>query len=869
MSSIAEAPATVRLADYRPPAWRCETVELLVELFEDHALVTATTHWTRVGQGALELDGRELTTEALVLDGQQLDLDAVLPAAGRLRLEPAGDTCVLQAVTRLRPQENTALEGLYRSGRTYCTQMEAEGFRRVTWFADRPDVLAVWTTTIVADRQACPVLLANGNLIDAGEAADGRHHATWHDPHPKPAYLFALVAGDLARIDDRFTTRSGREVALQVFVDPGEETRAGHAMASLKRSMAWDEQVYGREYDLDIFMLVAVHDFNMGAMENKGLNIFNAALVLADPATTTDDDYHRIEGVVGHEYFHNWSGNRVTCRDWFQLSLKEGLTVFRDQQFSADMGSAAVQRIRDVRDLRSRQFPEDAGPGSHPIRPTEYITIDNFYTATVYEKGAEVIRMLHVLLGPQAYRAGTDLYFARHDGQAVTTEDFVAALAEASGRDLDAFRRWYDQPGTPRVTARWEQDLAAGTFTLSLEQHNPKAPGAEPLVIPVRAALLGPDGADLDVRPEGGGEGDVLVLDQARQAFRWSGVSVPVVPSLLRGFSAPVRLEAPYDDEQLAFLARHDGDLFNRWEAVQRLATGALLALAADHRAGRTLATPEALHGVVAGLLDDEGLDPAFAAVALELPEESVLGDACERVDVDALHAAREHVASDLCRRHRAALLTRYRDLDPAGDDQAAAGRRALRGACLDLLMREPEGEVLALCQEQFERAATMTEQLGALEQLAHVPGPARDQALAAFAERWADDQLVMNKWFAAQARSRAADTIEVVRRLAEHPAFDAGNPNKLRALYRTFAQNQAAFHGADGAGHALLGDLLVALDGRNPVLAGRLATAFAPHRRFDEDRAASMRAQLQRLLDLPGVSDNCYEVASKALAAD
>jgi aminopeptidase N len=873
-TAISVAPATIRLSDYQPPAWSCTEVELLFDLHEDHVLVTTTSTWSRTGGAAdLLLDGCELQTESILMDGDELPVEGAHIGPEQLTLQPAGDLCVLQIVTRLAPQDNTALEGLYRSGSTFCTQMEAEGFRRVTWFTDRPDVLSCYRTTIVADSERYPVLLSNGNLIHSGEAEDGRHFAQWHDPHPKPCYLFALVAGNLARVDDVFTTASGREVSLQIFVDPGNEGRVEHAMASLKRAMAWDEQAFGREYDLDIFMLVAVHAFNMGAMENKGLNIFNAALVLADPKTATDEDYARIEGVVGHEYFHNWSGNRVTCRDWFQLSLKEGFTVYRDQQFSADMGSAAVQRIGDVRGLRERQFPEDAGPGAHPIRPSEYLTIDNFYTSTVYQKGAEVIRMLAALVGEEGFRKGSDLYFERHDGQAVTTVEFVAAMEDANNVDLTEFKAWYDQPGTPQVSARSSWDGENGTWTLQLEQSCDPGAGVakRPFVIPVRLGLLDASGQDLPLQLEGESEARgtsrVISLTQTRQSWQFTGLAEQPVPSLMRGFSAPVRLTDSLSSEQLAFLATHDSDAFNRYEAMQRLASDALLSAVSAREAQAERPSTEVLSQTFAALLGDRSLDSAVLAEALQLPAEARIGDLSEQVDVDGIHAVSEALNESLARDHTGLLLERYHEL---GENLGAelgtqpAGRRALRNVCLAYLSRLDEH--LPLCIEQLDSAPTMTDERAALMCLSHREGEHQERAMASFKQRWQQEPLVMNKWFEVQALSRRANCADDVRRLAADDAFNPSNPNNLRALYRSFGRNQPRFHGADGEGYRILGDLLVDLDSKNPVLAGRLATLFSPWSRFDEQRQQLMREQLQRLLDLPSVSTNSFEVASKAL---
>ena len=872
------APAgPVRLAEYTPPAFLATTVDLLVELHDDHALVTATTTFVRgTGPGdELVLDGSELTTVSISLDAEELTEEQRPDDGRRMVIRPGTDAFTLQVTTRLDPAGNTALSGLYRSGDTYCTQMEAEGFRRVTWFQDRPDVLATWSTTVVAAKAGFPVLLSNGNLIDSGAAGKDRHFATFHDPHPKPCYLFALVAGDLARVDGSFTTRSGRDVALTVWVEHGEEHRAGHALSSLQRSMAWDERAFGREYDLDVFHIVAVSQFNMGAMENKGLNIFNSQAVLAEPSSATDDDYHRIEAIVGHEYFHNWSGNRVTCRDWFQLSLKEGFTVFRDQQFSADMTSPALQRIADVRRLRELQFAEDSGPQSHPVRPTEYVAIDNFYTFTVYEKGAEVVRMLSVLLGPDDFRAACDLYFERHDGQAATCDDFVAAMESVSGKDLSAFMRWYEQAGTPRLTARGHYDGANGTYELQLSQVTPPThgqPDKGPLMIPVCMGLLGATGTSLPLRLADDSEAEpatterVLIMTGAQQTFRFVGLSEEPTPSLLRSFSAPVTLDDGLDDEQLAFLVGHDPDGFNRWDASQRLFGSVVLDLAS----GAIDAVPDTCVELVRSLLADTELDPALLADLLSPPSELALAARLDEVDVDALHAARQHLLATLADAHADALLARHDEL--AADlgaqlDQVSVGRRRLKNRCLVLLSLRDDDAVTERLQAQQAAHVTMSDELCALELLCDRDDGRRDQAVATFRARWQHDELVMNKWFAAQASAQRATVIEDVRALAGDPAFDATNPNKIRSLYRTLTNNPVHFHRADGAGYRLLADVVADVDGRNPTLAGRMATQFGAWRRQEPARRALVEAELRRLAALPDISDNTREVVERSLA--
>ncbi|GJM23010.1 MAG: aminopeptidase N [Planctomycetota bacterium] len=877
-TTTAAAPAAIRLADYRPPAWRASTVELCFDLHDAHTDVDATVVYELAQERGAEfpelvLDGEELQLLSVLIDGAEPE-HAPRFEGERLVLQPTSERFTLAIRTRIDPANNTALSGLYRSGSVYCTQMEAEGFRRVTYFQDRPDVLATYTTTVRADRTRYPVLLANGNLVQARALADNRHEAVWHDPHPKPCYLFALVAGDLEVVDDEFVTRSGREVTLKLFVDPGNTGRAPHAMESLKRAMRWDEQRFGREYDLDIFMIVAVSDFNMGAMENKGLNIFNAAAVLCDDASSTDDDFTRIEAIVGHEYFHNWSGNRVTCRDWFQLSLKEGFTVYRDQEFTADLHSRAVARIIDVRQLRSMQFPEDAGPMAHPVRPTQYLAIDNFYTTTIYEKGAELIRMMATLLGRDGFRKGCDLYFERHDGQAATTEDFARALTDATGKDLTGLRGWYEQAGTPVLTALTRWDAATNSLELTLNQRTPPTPGQpdkQPVTIPVRMALFGRDGRALPLQladeSTAGDSERVLELASATQSWRFVGLPSEPLPSLLRDFSAPVHLEQPLSDEQLAFLARHDDDLFNRWEAVQRLATNSLLALVDDARAGETLQLPTLLRDTLDTLLDDRALDPAFAAVALQLPEVVELAERMQPFEPELLEAAYTAVSRGYAQHAGERLAARRAELRAhPGAGAEAAGRRALANICLSWWMSSGDRAAIEACAEQYHAAEQMTDAQAALEELCHLDTPQRDAALAHFLKRWRNDKLVLNKWFAAQAKSLRGDTLERVEALAEHPAFDTGNPNHLRALYRNLGRNLLRFHHRSGSGYALLARVLLQVDARNPVLAGRLGTLFLGWRRLDSARQDLVRGELRALLDGPKLSTNLFEVLSQAL---
>jgi aminopeptidase N len=884
-SAMTETHQPILRQDYRPPAFLVDTVDLHVALHP-----TATRIRTRLAMrrnpaaemaADLELDGEALTLIGAGLDGVALPPGRIrhLPSGG-LRITGVPERFLLETVVETSPENNSELSGLYLSGGNFFTQCEAEGFRRITFFPDRPDVMARYTTTIEADRATCPVLLSNGNPAGAGELPEGRHWARWEDPHPKPSYLFALVAGDLVCVPDSFTTRSGRPVALGIYVRRGDEESCGHAMASLKASMTWDEDVYGLEYDLDVFNIAAVSDFNMGAMENKGLNVFNTKYILARPETATDMDYEGIETVVAHEYFHNWTGNRVTCRDWFQLSLKEGLTVFRDQQFSADQGSAAVKRLSDVRRLRAAQFPEDAGPLAHPVRPDSYVEINNFYTATVYQKGAEVVRMMRRLIGPANFRKGIDLYFARHDNQAVTIEDFVAAMQDASGIDLTRFSRWYAQAGTPELSVREAHDPKTGRYTLTLRQTVPATPGQpekQPVPIPVAMGLLDPQGQPVPLRLSGESEGPterVLLLEEAEQDFVFEGLPARPVPSLLRGFSAPVKLSG-LGLGQLGFLAAHDPDAFVRWESAQQYATAEMLRLVGDFRAQRPLTLPGGLAEIVAALLDRAAEDPAFTAEALSLPSEDFVADQMPVADPEAIHAVRQFLREAIGTRFAPRFAALYREMDDAGPvriDGPAIGRRALRNtalAYLSLAEGTPGAEGLALAEAQFGAGRSMTEMLAALRILAESDSPARAKVLAAFHARWQRDDLVLDKWFALQAVSARADALQQVQALYRHPDFDLRNPNRVRALVGSFAAgNPVRFHDASGAGYRFLADAVIALDRVNTQVAARMVSPLGAWKRQDATRGALMRAELQRILAQPGLSKGTYEKVSKGLAA-
>jgi aminopeptidase N len=863
------APRTIYLRDYRPPAYRVETLDLHFELDPKRTRVRATLQVQRNGgAGAVpfQLDGHGLHTLSIHLDGEALHADHYLLDAERLEILDPPERFRLETLVEIEPEANTALEGLYVSSGMFCTQCEAEGFRRITWFPDRPDVMARFTTTLVADKAHYPVLLSNGNPVDQGELDDDRHWVKWEDPFPKPAYLFALVAGRLVCQEDRFVTASGREVALRIYVETANAHKCDHALTSLKQAMRWDEETYGREYDLDIFMIVAVDDFNMGAMENKGLNIFNSACVLVSPDTATDADYYNVQSIVGHEYFHNWSGNRVTCRDWFQLSLKEGFTVYRDEEFSADLNSRPVKRISDVNVLRTHQFAQDAGPMAHPVRPDSYMEISNFYTVTVYNKGAEVVRMIAHLLGPEGFRKGTDLYFNRHDGEAVTTDDFVRAMEDANGVDLSQFRLWYRQAGTPELHVQREYDAAAREYRLTIEQTCPPTPGQprkEPFHIPVDMALLDAEGRVLHQR--------LLEVRQASETFRFAGLDAEPVPSLLRGFSAPVKVRLEQSDAELAFLFGHDPDPFNRWDAGQRLAQNRLLRLVEAVEAGEPLRLEEDFIAAFRQTLTHPDLDPALVAQALSLPAESYLADQCAVVNPQAIHAARQFVRRELARGLKEELLAAYhanRTEGPYVFDADSMARRSLKNLCLGYLMELEEAGPLEHCLEQFRAGDNMTDVLAALTILADYDLPERAEALNQFHDQWQRDLLVVDKWLGIQAGSRLEDTLGQVQALMRHPAFKLTNPNKVRALIGRFcAGNPARFHAADGSGYAFLADRVLELDALNPQIAARMVASLSRWRRYESGRLQLMQAQLERIQHAPKLSRDVYEIVSKSLA--
>ena len=878
MDMLTPSAATVYLKNYSPPPFLVSSVELDIDLREDFARVTATLAVERnsavPGLRPLVLDGDDLALESVAIDGRTLEPRDFKLDTDRLVIESVPHRFMLSTVVRIQPQQNTRLMGLYASRDGYFTQCEAEGFRRITFFPDRPDVMARYRTTIHADQARYPVLLSNGNPIGSGSEPGGLHWVCWEDPFPKPCYLFAMVAAKLDKLEERFTTRSGRTVRLAIFVEPGKVDQCGFAMQALKHAMKWDEDVFGLEVDLDHYMIVAVGDFNMGAMENKGLNIFNTKYVLARADLSTDSDFMFLDRVVAHEYFHNWTGNRVTCRDWFQLSLKEGLTVFRDQEYGADRYSRPVQRIQEVRALRAVQFPEDAGPLAHPVRPQSYMEISNFYTATVYEKGAEVVRMLHTLLGAANFRKGMDLYFRRHDGQAVTTDDFAQAMQDASGIDLAQFRRWYDHAGTPVLDVASQYDAATRRYALTVRQSRPTAEAPDlPLHIPFAVGLLDASGRDIPLRLEGektaGGTTRVLSLTEPEQRFVFADVPEAPVPSLLRGFSAPVIVRYPYDASALTHLLAHDSDAFNRWEAGQRLAGKLILDACAALRAGQAPEFPDGFFTAFGAVLADAARDPAFAAEALALPSETYLAEQMNEVDPDSLHSARNALRRAIAHELKGELLLAYEAFAVAGPyspEPQAAGQRALRNLCLSYLMEEPDDAVRALCLRQFDHSNNMTDVMAALTALANAECDERQPALDRFLEKWQREPLVVDKWLAVQAGSRLPDTLARVRRLVAHPAFDLRNPNKVYALIRSFGANHVRFHAADGSGYQFLAEQIVALDAINPQIAARIARSFDRWKKFDASRQQHARGALERIRSASGLSKDTTEVVTRAV---
>ncbi|GAA0633458.1 aminopeptidase N [Thalassospira tepidiphila] len=879
---MSEQPQEIRREDYKEPDFIVEKVELVFDLDRDvtnvkSRLFMAANPVRGTGKGdEVFLHGEDMKLLSVTLNETRLASSDFTVDQEGLRFKAPGQNFIAELETQISPANNTRLEGLYVSQSAFCTQCEAEGFRRITYFPDRPDVMATYRVTINANKESCPVLLSNGNLIDSGDLDGGRHFAVWEDPFPKPSYLFALVAGDLACVEDSFKTMSGRDVALRIFVEHGNEDRCDYAMDSLKRSMKWDEEVYGLEYDLDLFNIVAVSDFNMGAMENKSLNVFNAKFVLARPDTATDGDYERIESIVAHEYFHNWSGNRVTCRDWFQLSLKEGLTVFRDQEFSADQRSRPVQRIKDVNALRAAQFPEDAGPLAHPVRPDSYMEINNFYTATVYEKGAELIRMMHTLLGPDGYRKGIDLYFDRHDGQAVTCDDFAKAMEDANGIDFSQLKLWYSQAGTPKLSWQGDYDADAKQYRLTISQKTDPTPGQsdkKPLHMPISIGLLGADGSDLVAK--------TVELTEASQEFVFDGVTEAPVLSFNRGFSAPVNITTDQPDDELVFLMGNDSDAFNRWEAGQKYATRLMLSAIAAYEANGgdvdaafsdEQAHVDAFIAAMRATLINDDLDKAFRADALVLPGEAFLSEQRKPANPEAIYQVR----TALRKRIGQALSddfanTYHQNASNAAftPDAASAGQRALRATALAYLVASGADEFADVAVAQYGTADNMTDQMAALSVLNNLDHPGRETALADFEERFANDGVVLDKWFSLQAMSSRDDTLARIKDLMSHPAFTMRNPNKVRALIGAFATgNPRHFHAKDGSGYAFYADRLIELDDINPQVAARLCAPLGKWAKYDADRADKMKAELNRILAKPEISRDLYEIASKSVAS-
>lgn len=878
--------------DYRHPAYLVDTIDLFVDLGEEITTVTSIQKIRR------NPEDRDLPATPLVLDGADMELLSVMideKAVPVSEYELLGESLIipevpqrftLEVTTSLRPQNNTALEGLYKSNGIFCTQCEAEGFRRITFFPDRPDVMSLFTCTITADREKYPVLLSNGNLAASEDLQDGRHRVRWEDPFPKPCYLFALVAGDLIAVCDEYQTISGKKVELRIYAEPVNADKCDHAMTALKKSMQWDEQVYGREYDLDIYMVVAVNDFNMGAMENKGLNIFNAKNILTSPKTASDDDYLNVERVIAHEYFHNWTGNRVTLRDWFQLNVKEALTVFREQQFSTEVTSGPIKRIEDVDHLRSYQFQEDAGPMAHPIRPESYIEMNNFYTHTIYWKGAEVIRMIHTLLGPEKFRKAMDLYFDRHDGQAVTVEDFLSAMEDGGETDLSHFKLWYSQAGTPAVQMRRQFDPQNRTLTLFFEQQCPDTPGQKkkkPMHIPVQIGLINASGREIPIQLEGEeapqGETRLLNLKEAKQSFHMINVSAevdnPPIPSVFRDFSAPVKFEPDYTPSELAVLFAHDTDPFNRWDAGQRLFSSVLIHLVDAYRECRPLDLDPAVVEAFKTALLDEKSDKSAIAHALSLPSEDTIGeimfDQGNPVDVDAIHHVRqsvlrtiaEHLEADLYKiYHQNNDTTRYRP------DRDAIAKRRLKNRVLGYIGRLETDESIRLVYQQFSDAENMTDVIEALRILANLEDEKSEQALNEFYEHWKNDALTLDKWFSVQATSQLPGTLDTVKRLLNHPAFSIKNPNKVRSLIGGFCTaNPVHFHQLSGDGYEFLYDQVIRLNAINPQIASRMVSAFNRWRKFDDTRQQLMKAQLEKILSEPELSKDVYEIVYKALA--
>ncbi len=864
-------PGTIYLKDYTPPQYWIETVNLLFELGEEHTRVVSEIQVRRnqdvEGAHILQLDGENLELGAIIIDGRALSDNDFSVTTEQLWIPDVADHFTLQIETFIKPQENHSLEGLYKSSGNFCTQCEAQGFRKITYYPDRPDVMAIFSTTIVADKAKYPVLLSNGNPVDSVDLDNGLHRVSWEDPFKKPCYLFALVAGDLECIQDSFTTMSGREIDCRIYVEAHNVDKCDHAMRSLKKSMKWDEQTFGREYDLDIYMIVAVDDFNMGAMENKGLNVFNSKYVLARPDTATDTDFVNIEAVIGHEYFHNWSGNRVTCRDWFQLTLKEGLTVFRDQQFTSDMNSATVKRIDDVNVLRTRQFAEDAGPMSHPVQPDSYVEINNFYTLTVYNKGAEIIRMIHTLLGKEKFRTGMDLYFERHDGEAATTEDFLVAMEQASGVDLAQFRHWYHQSGTPQLDIVQQYQKDRKCLSLTFRQSS-EVKANKPFHIPLSLGLIRADGSEISSAAQ------IVEITAVEQTLEFDNIEESTVVSVLRNYSAPVKLNFKLDNEQLAFLMANDSDEFNRWNCAQQLGLKIMLALVVDYQQKKTLTLDTFFISTFKKILTDSLSDKALAARILSLPSEDYIGQNMDIIDVDAIYHVREfckqtlsfELMEDFLQAYKANQSTEYL-LTPE-----AMGQRSLKNICLAYLMcsQTDTAKQVAkeLAQRQFNQSMNMTDQLSALRCLAHYSVEEGQQALADFYKQWSEDALVIDKWFIVQATAAGGHAFQLVQGLLDHPAFDMNVPNRVRSLIAAFSQSNAVeFHHLSGQGYQFLADAVIRLNGTNPQIAARLLLPLIQWKNYAANRQQMMKAQLQRVSEIENLAKDVFEICQKGLS--
>ncbi len=876
------SPQTIYLKDYTFPEYLIDSVELSLVLSEEDTRVVSKMMMQKNPdsenrESLLELAGEELELISLAIDGKALSDDDYQLSEEHLQIAevPQEQPFILAIENKINPKANTALEGLYLSKQMLCTQCEAQGFRKITYFLDRPDIMSTFKTTLIADKDKYPVLLSNGNKVAEGELQNNRHWVTWEDPFKKPCYLFALVAGDLSCIEDKFVTMSGREISLQIFVEAEDIDKCEHAMDSLKNAMRWDEQVYGREYDLDLYMIVAVSHFNMGAMENKGLNIFNTKFVLARPDTATDSDYEHIEGVIAHEYFHNWTGNRVTCRDWFQLSLKEGFTVFRDQEFSGDQTSKAIKRIEDVKLLRTRQFAEDAGPLAHPIRPDSYIEINNFYTLTVYEKGAEVVRMIHTLLGVEGFRRGSDLYFQRHDGQAVTCDDFVSAMEDANAIDLSLFRRWYSQAGTPELSVKQVYDSEQQCLTLEMQQSSsptPRQQTKKPLHIPVKLGLINSDGTTEKINYQSRPvvEEIVLELKQEKQTFEFNNLASKPVVSLLRGFSAPVVLKMEQSLEELAFLVRHDSDTFNRWEAGQKMSGTIIFSLIEAIQKSEQLKFNNLLLSSLSHVLQQDWEDLSYLSLLLSLPDESYLASQMKIIDVEAIHEAREFIKKSIAEGLESVFVSLYKQnhKDESGCfDAAAIGRRRIKNLALSYLSSLDNQQFYEFSEQQYHTAKNMTDQLAALSLIIESKHPSKEICLQQFYEQWQHEALVIDKWFALQACSRSSQTFDTVKTLTQHSAFSLNNPNRVRSLIGAFSQsNQLHFHAENGQGYQFLVENVIALNRINPQVAARMVVGLTQWKRFDYERQQKMKTALNQLVNTAEISKDVFEVASKSL---